>query len=131
ENTIIASERLTAGGMTRRYLSWNHSWWTPWTKKWNRSPHGALGTQWNSVRCNQYSIRVQATYPPNSSSASTVQPTPSPIRLQARSAATTGNHSAGTTHAGIREKKSTKSLSNILGDSGEALSTGILRRWTR
>ena len=42
-------------------LGW--SWWTPWIIQWRRAPSPLSGSKWKTVRCVQYSHRVQNTQP--------------------------------------------------------------------
>src|SRR5947207_15831736 len=53
-------------------------------------------------------------------------PTPARATLYQRRTVAAGTNMSGTTAACVREKKSTKSLSNILGDSGLSFSICVL-----
>src|SRR6478752_4784938 len=88
-----------------------------------RSPHLPGGCQWKNVRCSQYSLNVQATNPAAERPRLKASPSPTFCTACQSMMRLTGTQTMGTTDQWVREKKSTKSLSNILGDSGVALST--------
>src|SRR6478735_4470134 len=88
-----------------------------------RSPSLPGGCQWKNSLCSQYSLSVQAMKPATHKPRLTPSPSPTFCTACQSMMRLTGTQTMGTTDQWVREKKSTKSLSNILGDSGVALNT--------
>src|SRR5437764_4790023 len=86
--------------------------------QWSLAPMPSSGSKWNTIRCSQYSVRVQKRYPP-STHTGVSQPDPWITPSTTRNTIVGPNRSGGIAGC-TRESRSSRSDSNIRGEARSA-----------